>query len=83
MQCGHCGTEVPNGFSVCSGCGAHYRHNFAAFGSGALILAFGLGTLLVGRDIPTSGYWICTGLMVIGVIRLLQVRHKAWYRHNA
>lgn len=24
MQCGFCGTKVPNGYTVCSGCGAEY-----------------------------------------------------------
>ncbi len=28
MKCGFCGTEVNEGYSVCSHCGAEYRSNY-------------------------------------------------------
>lgn len=76
MECGHCGSEVKDGFKVCSGCGAHYRSNMKIFVGGILLLFLGIIT------VPDH---LIAGLVILGVAGLCvyQGGSRKWYRHNA
>ena len=82
MQCGHCGTNVPEGFTVCTGCGAHYRANYKAFLPGVM---FAVGPFLwLGSQRSIEGWMLYTALaaFVFGIFMLRQSIKKAWYRQN-
>lgn len=76
MACGHCGSEVKAGFTVCSGCGAHYRMNRRMIGPSIFIGLVGL-VLLV--DQPLAGI-LALGVAAAGFYFGTQ---KKWFRHNA
>lgn len=87
-RCGHCGHSVPAGYTVCSGCGAHYRRSMKALIWGALLLLIVPGISLDiikrshGSDILTS----IIGCLILMAVPALLLRHglkKKWYRFNA
>ena len=81
MKCGHCGSEVEDGYHVCPNCGANYRRNLrlgqfalAAF----LFLCGGIGLDGQISHIPaTVIFWGLAGLV------LWRASRKRWWRHNA
>lgn len=84
MNCGHCGTHVPDGYVVCTGCGAHYRNDFRAFGLGALVALIGFGNLIAGwSHIPGYGKLIAFVIGCFGVFLMSQMHRKAWFRVSA
>ncbi len=92
MNCGHCGTQVPDGFTVCRGCGANYRGNPKLIGLGGLAIAFGLLALCFpfsaqaeGQRLEAVGAALVMAVPAIG-LGLLIVKwgmRPKWYRHNA
>lgn len=75
MKCGHCGSEVNDGFKVCSGCGAHYRSNFKVFFGGIFLVFIGFSV------VPD---YLIAGLIAIGIggLYAYQGGRRKWYRYN-
>ncbi len=75
--CGHCGTEVKPGYSVCAACGANYRRR----GRG-LYIGIVLG-LLAFHATVTGEY--AAGIICGGAAFLLirYSRQHDWFRRNA
>ena len=78
QHCGHCGSEVAQGFRVCAGCGAHYRRNLN-FGTLGLALFV---ALIAGAIISEN---LISGILVFCLAGFLLYRasRKKWYRKNA
>lgn len=77
LCCGHCGTEVRPGYTVCAACGANYRRR----GSGIFVaIIFGIAT----ANAVTLGEWgpaLILALILVFLVR--RQRQFAWYRRNA
>lgn len=82
MKCGHCGSEVEDGFTVCTGCGANYRPNYAAFSFGLLIAGSAVASLMIPHGNWKSAIGALVGI-VIGGFFMSMIRHKGWYRQNS
>ncbi len=92
MNCGHCGTQVPDGFTVCRGCGAHYRGSTKLIGIGGLAILIGVIALFTAFSDRAAGERIetffvslviaapCIGL---GFLIVKWGMRPKWYRHNA
>lgn len=80
--CGHCGTEVQSGFTVCKACGANYRGNHNLINGGIGLVAFGVFIFLIAGDRLMA--LVLTGpiclLGALAIIRGASVKH--WYRKN-
>lgn len=88
LICGHCGTEVKNGFTVCASCGANHRLDkpvlvvgivciilgILAFFASTLALSFKEGILIALVGIP---------LIAWGALNVKWGLRKKWYRYNA
>jgi hypothetical protein len=74
--CGHCGTEVREGYAVCAACGANYRRRGLGIFIPA-ILALGLA------NAAATGRWDATLILVILLVWLIRrSRQYMWYRRN-
>lgn len=74
--CGHCGTEVRQGYSVCAACGANYRRR----GLGIFIPAI---LALAAANAAAAGRWdaaLVVGVLLVWLIR--RSRQYLWYRRN-
>ncbi|WP_299567849.1 hypothetical protein [uncultured Sulfitobacter sp.] len=78
LHCGHCGSEVTQGFRVCAGCGAHYRRNLKLKTLGATLFV----ALIAGVVIEESLLGGIIVLCIAGFI-LYDASRKKWYRNNA
>lgn len=76
MNCGHCGKEANIGYTVCSGCGAHYRADGTAMFSG--VVSGGAGLFLIS-DFFIGGVF----LIAMGVFLVKTGSECKWYRKNA
>lgn len=84
MICGHCGSEVKDGFTVCASCGANLRRNFGVWTLGlAFILTLAgadalsrISDNVIGAILGAALGW---GLAVFVLYRGWQ---KRWYRRN-
>lgn len=47
--CGHCGTEVSGGYTVCAACGANYRRKGRGLYIGILLGVLGVQALVTGE----------------------------------
>ena len=77
LCCGHCGTSVRPGYTVCSACGANYRRRGLGIFIPA-ILAFALANAV------SAGRWdvaLVCGILLAWMIR--RSRQFLWYRRNA
>lgn len=76
MNCPFCGTDVPQGFIVCRGCGACYRRDKGR----ALmsLILFGFFGLVAGA-ISQSDY-VALAVIGVGVLVSLWWDQKRWYR---
>ena len=88
MKCGHCGTLVEDGYTVCPACGANYRGHTGRKIFGSLLIAFGLLFLIASIDIINSidEFIILVLLSVIflalGGATFKWGCKKQWYRRN-
>lgn len=78
MNCGHCGTDVPNNYKVCRGCGANYRGSRKWLTLGVLFLV--LAAFEHGERAPLN---VVVTTAVMGIAFVLLGRRKRWYRFNA
>lgn len=76
MNCGHCGKEAKIGYTVCSGCGAHYRADGRAILSG--VISIGAGLFLIS-DLFIVGVF----LIAMGAFLVKTGSESKWYRNNA
>lgn len=87
--CGFCGTEVMEGFTVCSGCGANLRRNPWGVIIGFFVIIYALFMLVSAissllTDFSTAVRWGGIGLIVlaVGVLIFKGGWTKCWYRKN-
>ncbi|NAW91733.1 MULTISPECIES: hypothetical protein [unclassified Vibrio] len=76
MNCGFCGTQVNNGFTVCSACGANYRVDLSEMLGGVISIVIGLfsiKTMFIGGLI----------FIGVGVFLIKDGSTGKWYRKNA
>lgn len=74
--CGHCGTEVRQGYTVCAACGANYRRR----GLGIFIPAI---LALALANAVSVGRWdaaLILGVLLVWLIR--RSRQYLWLRQN-
>lgn len=76
MNCGHCGKEANPGYTVCSGCGAHYRADGRTIVFGLLSGVIGL---LSFKESVLGGLFF----IAIAVYLVKTGTQCKWYRHNA
>lgn len=77
MICGHCGSEVKSGFTVCASCGANLRRNFGLWTLGLSLFLLLSGGIAVEANIASAIFlW---GLAAFVLYRGWQ---KRWYRRN-
>lgn len=81
MQCGHCGTEIRDGFAVCPSCGAHRRQDGRLIGIGLFVLLVGLVASLQAAGL--AQYSIAIFIIGVGALTTRRGLRKRWYRHNA
>lgn len=75
--CGHCGTEVSGGYTVCAACGANYRRKGRGLYIGILLGVLGVQALVTGE---WEGAVVLLG---VGFLLIRHARQRAWYRRNA
>lgn len=68
--CGHCGTAVPDGFTVCRGCGARYGVNGKAIIIGFFLIALGGFLAWLAFELNSSQWfwwllWVPLGMFFI------------------
>lgn len=88
MQCGHCGTEVKEGFNTCAACGAVYEAR--ANGCITLIAIIALLVTGIGLIIAFASSSVVFGIFVIligaglfwGVAKLGARTPKLWWRRQ-
>lgn len=80
--CPFCATQVPAGFSVCSGCGANYRTNIAD-GIKGIICAGIMAVIFMGLGSAWGGFYLLAALMVAGGFGHMMSMKPRWYRRNA
>lgn len=88
MLCGHCGTKINEGFTVCPSCGAAYRRSPKAIQAGLWgVLIFGtlLGVVLFsGATVRGNGDWAIAigivGCFAASLYSLSRGSKKRWYR---
>ena len=83
MQCGHCGTEVKDGFTTCPACGAAYRRRPGFLAElpqycGAPMVLFGLLRL----ETEQGQMFIVIGiaLIIVSRIAIWETPYKWWRR---
>lgn len=88
--CGHCGSEVKEGFTVCTGCGANLRRSLWPIIIGGLAVVFGVAMLLDALLALTSNFsWALRNggiggvLVLVGYLIFRSGWEKQWYRRNA
>ncbi|ABL68862.1 MULTISPECIES: hypothetical protein [Paracoccus] len=88
--CGHCGSEVKENFSVCSGCGANLRRSLWPVVIGGVVVVFGVAMLLDALLALTSDFsWAMRNggigcvVLAIGYLIFRSGWKKRWYRRNA
>lgn len=86
MQCGHCGTEVNDGFTTCPSCGATYRMDHEAIKRG---LGISLGAVIAYFLLPeifsvsTMIALVVAGFMAaIAAVSFLQASKRRWWRRT-
>ena len=88
MKCGHCGTLVEDGYTVCPACGANYRGHTGRKIVGFLFVAFGLFFLKVSFDIGAKLSELTILILLSAFIIFLGGAifkwgcKKKWYRIN-
>jgi asparagine N-glycosylation enzyme membrane subunit Stt3 len=88
MNCGHCGSAVNPGYTVCTGCGAKYRGSQGKVIFGAiLVFLFAVPTLTslfsIGRPHGIVLLVAAALPVVLGGLLLKSGLTKRWYRYNA
>lgn len=84
MQCGHCGSHVEDGFTVCKGCGANLRRRNGRIILGAILLIFGLPFCF--QALGQANWSMAFGGIFWAAIGALLIRSgmtKVWFRRNA
>ncbi|WP_099609493.1 hypothetical protein [Vibrio coralliilyticus] len=76
MNCGHCGKEANQGYTVCSGCGAHYRAD-------GRTIFFGLISGVIGIISIKDNFLGGLLFIAIGGFLVKTGAQYKWYRHNA
>ena len=84
ISCPFCGTSVPSGFTVCSGCGANYGPDGqTAMGLGSIGMTIFVGCLVLAVVNNSIG-WMIFGLVVLiafGVLGFwMLLTQKVWKR---
>lgn len=81
MTCPFCSSSVPEGFSVCSGCGANYRSNpagvFRGLVSGFFTVVFGAWGVN-GWD----GFFLIAAVFALFTFMQFSSISPRWYRRN-
>ena len=92
--CGHCGTEVRGGYTVCPGCGAVYTRRVGRAVRGIVCVVVGFPAAVLALVYLVSGYTYSSGSELGGMAVLLVgialvyagIKHfrdgwrKAWWR---
>lgn len=88
MKCGHCGSEIEDGYTVCKSCGANLRNRPKRVLIGFIICLFSVplvidtATRLSEPHAPellgASVIWL-----LIGVFVIRSGMKKQWFRYNA
>lgn len=77
MICGHCGSEVKSGFTVCASCGANLRRNLGLWTIGLSALMFFTGAVAYEANVFSALIaW------AIAAFVLYRGWQKRWYRRN-
>lgn len=77
LSCGHCGTAVRQGYTVCASCGANYRRR----GSGFFVATiFGIAT---ANAVAAAEWSVAIILAAVLVYLVRRQRQHLWYRRNA
>ena len=81
MLCGHCGSQVNEGFNVCPNCGATYRRNISLQALIVIAAAFLIGIIFIGIG---SFLNVISGiiLIIISMALFYFIWKKKWYRKN-
>lgn len=83
MKCGHCGTEVNDGFTVCTGCGARYKSSAKRVVFGAAVL---LSMLLIAPVLlkNINGGSVGAVIIIVGgaVVLIVGGFRAQWYRYG-
>lgn len=92
MRCGHCGTEVPDGYEVCTGCGARYTIRKEFIGWGNLFVLAGLFYLISVLHGTQNEYVTFVGLLglhsitvalfALGILSYRRALKKVWRRSS-
>lgn len=84
MQCGHCGSEVSEGFTTCPSCGATYRMDHDAIKRG---IGLSIGAVIAYFLVPeifsvsTTIVLMVAGFMAaVAALSFLQASKKRWWR---
>lgn len=88
MKCGHCGSEVEEGYTVCKSCGANLRNQPRRMIVGIIVCLFSgayaidvLGRLSEPNAPQVLGASVV--MFVFGVLWFRSGRKKHWFRNNA
>ena len=77
LCCGHCGTALPQGYTVCASCGASYRRR----GSG---IFFGIILGIATANAVAAAEWGTALILAIILVFLVRrQRQRLWYRRKA
>ena len=71
------GTNVPSGYRVCRGCGAHFRGSRKWFTLGTIFLL--IAALEYGERIPLH---VVVTTVAVGIGLIMLGRRKRWYHFN-
>ena len=77
LSCGHCGTVVRQGYTVCASCGANYRRRGSGFFVGTIL---GIAT----ANAVAAAEWSAAIILAVVLVYLVRrQRQHLWYRRNA
>lgn len=86
MRCGHCGSEVNDGFTTCPSCGATYRMDHDAIKRGLGLIVGAVVAYFFLPEIFSASTTIAlmvSGFMVaLAALSFLQASKKRWWRRN-
>jgi O-antigen ligase len=80
--CPFCATNVPAGFTVCSGCGANYRSNVGAGVKGMICCAI-MVLIFLGLGSSWSGFYLLALIFAVAGVGNYMSMQPRWYRRNA